>query len=301
MVGGGAWSPGEPGRERSLRSAPQPPARRAVPRVGRRRDRAARRGKGLIYAILLIAGFVGLLAMALLGFLHLPGHGHQHGHHSLDVNTHGTHVHGAHGHVEVHAHPGAAHAGHHGPVGGTHGHAEAHAGHGHAPHGHHGHEGHGDHGNGHPDQPSGGGSVFLRLLPFVSPLNWAGWAIGAGGMGLLLLSFRFGEPWLAVGAVIGAVLFQLLCMRPVVKLAMGFASQPAGNLEGCLMQHVEAVTPFNERGEGLVRVLIDGRSEDILARLSPSARQEGLKIHRGDRLLIEEVEPEQNSVRVCRG
>jgi hypothetical protein len=260
---------------------------------------AARKRQRVIYPILLVAGFVGLVAMALLGFLHLPGHEHGHGHHSLDVNHSGGHAHVAHGHLD--AHHGAAHAGHHGPTHGAHGHADAHAGHGHAGHGHPAHEGHGQDGHAHSDQGGGGGSVLLRLLPFVSPLNWSGWAIGAGGMGVLLASFGLGEPWLAVGAVAGAFLFQLLCMKPVMKLALGFASRPAGNLEGCLMQSVEAVTPFNERGEGLVRVLIDGRSEDVLARLTPSERQQGLKVRRGDRLMIEEIEPEQNSVQVCRG
>jgi hypothetical protein len=67
-----------------------------------------------------------------------------------------------------------------------------------------------------------------------------------------------------------------------------------------LLQEVEAITAFDERGEGLVRMLIDGRCEDILARLTEEERAKGLRVRRGDRLLIEEVDPHKNTCRVSR-
>ena len=51
----------------------------------------------MIYLILLVAGLVGLVGMALVGFAHVPGgHGHAHGH-SLDFNLQGGHGAGTHG------------------------------------------------------------------------------------------------------------------------------------------------------------------------------------------------------------
>jgi hypothetical protein len=236
----------------------------------------------VIYAVLLIAGVVGLVTLALLGFLHVPGH---HGHH-----------HSAHGHLDVdlagHAHSGHLPAGHqadHGPApGGGHvsgssahstaGQAASHSNAGHA-------------------EPGG---TLLWVLPVLSPLNWFSWAIGAGAAGLLLRGV-LPEPWLAAAAVAAAVLFNLGVVKPIWRLAHRFASEPAGNLDACLLQTVEAVTSFNARGMGLVRVVIDGRSEDILAQLADEELKQGLRVRRGDRLMIEEIDPQTNSCRVCRG
>jgi hypothetical protein len=88
-------------------------------------------------------------------------------------------------------------------------------------------------------------------------------------------------------------------VKLIWSLAFRFVSEPAKNLGGCLLQEVEAVTAFDERGRGLVRVIIDGRTEDVLARLENPDLALG-RIRRGDRLLIEEVDPSTNSCRVSR-
>jgi len=140
----------------------------------------------------------------------------------------------------------------------------------------------------------------MRLMPFLSPLNWFSWFLGGGAAGMLCTLAHLPEPYTAGAAVLGAVGFNQGVVRPVWNLIFGFASKPAGNLEACLAQVVEAVTSFNERGEGLVRVTIDGRSEDVLARLTLPERASGERIHRGDQLLIEEVDPSTNTCRVSR-
>lgn len=131
----------------------------------------------------------------------------------------------------------------------------------------------------------------------MSPLNWFSWMLGAGAAGCLAVAAP--EPLRAGIAVAGAVGFQSLVLKPVWNFVFRFASEPAKNLNGCLLQEVEAVTAFDERGQGLVRVIIDGRTEDILARLeNPDLALS--RIRRGDRLLIEEVDPTTNSCRVSR-
>ena len=248
---------------------------------------------GSIYGILLVAGLVGLATLALLGLMHGSG-SHGHSGHSIDVNLHGhgggAHGMGAHAHAPAGPAPGAQPA-HPLPV--------ARGGHG-AARGHGGHRvargaraGRGAKG------AREGASVAALFLPLLSPISWFSWAIGAGITGLALRTV-VREPWTALAAAAGALLFNAAVIQPVVGLVESFASRPAENLEGCLLQTVEAVTGFNAQGEGLVRVTVDGRSEDILARLTDTELREGARVRRGDRLLIEEVDSQKNSCRVCR-
>jgi len=141
----------------------------------------------------------------------------------------------------------------------------------------------------------------MRIMPLVSPLNWFSWMLGAGAAGTLAAgTLHLAEPLPAIAAAVGAVGFAQAVVKPVLNLALSFVSKPAQGLEGCLMQEVEAVTGFNERGEGLVRVCIDGRSDDVLAQLTDEEMARGLRVHRGERLLIEDVDPRTNTCRVSR-
>jgi hypothetical protein len=237
-----------------------------------------------IYEMLLIAGFAGLVVMAMMGMLHGHGHhGHGEGHgHALDVHSGHAHIDAGHGHV---------------------GHAHGHVHHGHAPnvgpHGQH-HDNpnaDGDH-DGAAQTQGGLMAALLWIMPLLSPLNWFSWMLGAGAAGIIAVSIP--EPGRAAIAVAGALGFNLFVVKPMWRVIFGFASRPAKNLDGCLMQQVEAVTAFNQRGEGLVRVNIDGQSTDVLARLTSGERAQGASVSRGDRLLIEEVDASTNSCRVSR-
>lgn len=228
----------------------------------------------LIYPALLIIGFVGLAIMAAMGFVHGPGHHGDHGH-AGDVNL-GP---GAHAHGDLPAGPHAAH-----PA----------PGHGHPPPAPSAE-------NNHSGESAGGANALLRLMPFISPLNWFSWMMGAGAVGTIAGTLaHLGAPWVAACAVVGAIGFNLGVVKPVWKLVYSFTSKPAQGLTGCLLQQVEAVTSFNERGEGLVRVSIDGGSDDVLARLTQEELARGARVRRGDLLLIEEVDPQKNACRVSR-
>jgi hypothetical protein len=143
-------------------------------------------------------------------------------------------------------------------------------------------------------------SLLLWAMPFISPLNWFSWFLGAGAAGLVATMAGLSSTWALALALLGALVFNRGVVRPIWNMVFSFASTPAKNLGGCLLQQVEAVTSFNERGEGLVRVTIDGRTEDVLARLTESERASGERIRRGDRLLIEDVDPQKNTCRVFR-
>jgi hypothetical protein len=271
----------------------------------------------LIYVVLFISGLAGLIALLITGFAHPHGHhgqGHGHGHAHGDV----------HGHHGAPAHHGSASGGH-GHTNGGHGHANGGHGHAHAAHGHvghahgvpaatgahgHAHAGGHSHGAAHGhdsdnaqadgDDPSLAQNSLMWLLPLLSPLNWFSWFLGAGAAGMICIKTGIHEPQRAVVALLGAILFRAGVVRPIWNAVFQFASKPAGNLESCLMQQVEAVTQFDERGEGLVRMLIDGQSTDVLARLTEEELAKGLRVRRGDQLFVEDVDSQKNTCRVSR-
>src|SRR5439155_20580165 len=104
----------------------------------------------------------------------------------------------------------------------------------------------------------------------------------------------------ALGAAAGAVVFNALLVRPIMRLVFGFASTPARGLSGALMEAAEAVTAFDANGEGLVRVLVDGQTVDVLARVCDEERRQGARVLRGQSVRVEEVDPRTNRCRVSR-
>ncbi len=244
-----------------------------------------------IYLVMFLVGLLGLAVMAALGAMH--GHGsqsHGHGHSHAHGHHGGTHL-DAHGHAPAASHaPMSAHG--HGPTTGANTHADGDA---------NANADADSQGDGDANVSAAGGMAMLVwLMPLLSPLNWSSWLIGAGATGMVGRLLALPEPVTIATAIGGAWVFNTAIVKPIWNLVFRFASRPAGNLESCLMQEVEAATGFNDRGEGLVRVLIDGHTEDVLARLTPELIGRGERVHRGDRLLIEEVDPHTNSCRVSR-
>jgi len=245
------------------------------------------------YLFSLLLGFAGLLIMAVSG---VAGHGggHSHGHggghlhaggHHGDVNVHGIGGHAAGGHA---GHLGAGHAN----AGGhalSHGPGHAHAGPGHAGHGqgHHGdHAHHGEHGGA--DRAMG-----AWFLSFLSPRVLFSVLVGLGAAGLLLASF-VPAPLLLPAAVAGGFAFELLGVRPVWNFFFRFGSEPALTLESAVTDVATAVTGFNQQGEGVVKIELDGQIVQVLARLSPADRATGTRVHAGDTVVVEEVDVARN-------
>jgi hypothetical protein len=138
------------------------------------------------------------------------------------------------------------------------------------------------------------------LGPLMSPLTWFSWMFGGGAAGMIAIVMHASPRAAFIVALTGAALFQLFVVRPIWKLVFRFESQPAGNLEGCLMQEVEVIRAFNARGEGLVRVVVDGRTEDVLGVLTKSERDVASRPRRGDRVLIEDIDTRTNTCIVSR-
>jgi hypothetical protein len=226
-----------------------------------------------LYQTLLATGALGILAMALLGFVHHAG-------------NHGNGGSNGHGHTGAHA-GGEAHGGqlHHGHTG-----ESMHAGHTHAHVSHHGHE------------HTGGveRAVGAHLLSLLSPMTLFSASLGAGAVGSLLTQWEVSPTLTAAAAGLGAVGFNAFLVRPMLRLLMGFVSEPARGLAGSLMQPAEAITAFDANGEGLVRVLVDGQSVDVLARLTAEERRQGARVLRGQSVRVEDVDPHTNRCTVSR-
>jgi hypothetical protein len=219
-----------------------------------------------IYETLLVIGGLGIVLMTVMGFAHVGG-----AHHG--------------------GHAGGAHADH--VAGGGHGAAGGHAGHA------------AGHGTAHGGTKTGAEvpaplSLGQSLLALLSPMTLFAACLGAGIIGCLLSDWGVNPTLTGLGALGGAIVFNALLIRPIMGLVMGFASAPARGLEGALMQSAEAVTGFDANGEGLVRVLVDGQSVDVLARLTEEERREGARVLRGQTVRIEDVDTRSNRCKVSR-
>jgi hypothetical protein len=189
------------------------------------------------------------------------------------LGRHGSGGHGSHG-----GHGSAGHAGGHGHGGGGH-HAPGHATHGH--------------------QGGVSGGVGLRVAGWLlmSPRILFAALVGFGVSGIVLRSW-LGGLVLLLGALGGALLFERLVVAPLWKFALRFASNPALTLESALTADATAVTSFDQNGQGIVSIEIDGQIQQILATLMPAERARGAVVHSGQLVRIEEVDAARHRCRV---
>jgi hypothetical protein len=131
------------------------------------------------------------------------------------------------------------------------------------------------------------------LATLASPRTLFSLLIGFGATGALLGHLLAG-PALVGSAVLGALGFERVLVTPLWNLMMRFASEPAQTLDQCVTDIVEAVTPFDAAGQGIVAVELDGQITQILATLRPEDRTAGVHIHTGDRLRVEDVDSARN-------
>jgi hypothetical protein len=171
--------------------------------------------------------------------------------------------------------------GHHG-AGGGHGHA----GHGgHAGHAGHGHAGHSAHGHG----PTGA----ARFASLLSPRLLFTFLAGVGATGLLARPFLI-EPFLLAVALSGGVVFEKFIIGPIWKFLFRFESRPASMLESMVMEEAQAMMDFDAKGEGLIKLELDGQVVQLLGALTPEELSQARRIRRGDLLRIEDFDAARN-------
>jgi hypothetical protein len=174
---------------------------------------------------------------------------------------------------------------HHGATGHSHGlaHGHSHAGHGaHAGHGGHTHAG------------AAAGRAFWLVT---SPRFLFSLMLGFGATGAMLHSV-LPAPLLLGAAAVGAVAFERLVVSPLWNFTMRFASRPASTLESAVADEAVAVSAFDDNGQGIVSLELDGQVLQILATLQPQDRVLGARVRAGQRLRIDDVNAERQTCTV---
>jgi len=114
-------------------------------------------------------------------------------------------------------------------------------------------------------------------------------SFGVGGIAVVPL----GEPWRLGIALVTAIVFETLLVRPLWRFLFRFESQPATTLESAIEDEVRAVTGFDANDNGLVSLEVDGQVVQLLVTLAPSERARGIRIHSGDRVRVAEIDAER--------
>ena len=217
----------------------------------------------MIYVALLVFGFISLVVMALMGSVRTGSH---HGAGRL-----------GHARAPVGARSGPGRAL---PKGGARGHHAAQA-----------------HGARGPSRLSRNASWLLQGL---SPIDVLAMAMGAGALGIVGRKVLHNETTAAFMAIGGAIVMDLLIVRPLFTMLLRFASNPSSGLEGMISQMGEAVTSFDAHGRGLIKLSLDGQTSQVFARLDPDELASGVQVCKGDSLVVLEVDGPRNSCRVSR-
>lgn len=173
------------------------------------------------------------------------------------------------------------HPGHDAAVGGSHATGAAHAGQ--APSGH-AHVGHTDVSHTHSSD-----GIKSALLSLASPRVLFSLLVGFGLTGVIARPF-LGGPLLGLLAVCGALVFEWALVRPLWRFLFRFASNPAVTLEASLMSEARAASRFDENGQGLISVEVDGQIVQCLGTLRIDDRALGVKVRAGDVLRVEDVD-----------
>ncbi|WP_407572329.1 hypothetical protein [Deinococcus altitudinis] len=216
-----------------------------------------------VYLSATVLGLLGLVLMAVLGSLHGAASGH-------------AHAHAGHAPGQPGAQPGAGGSAHHGHTGLK----DLHHGAGHGP-------------------PAHGGAWLLTLA---SPRVLLSLALGFGLTGLLLAHLLPGVLLLAA-AVLGAVLFEALLIRPYWSFLLRFESRPAQTLASISGGPAQAATDFDTRGAGLITFELNGETRQMLAHLHtvvPPTSDASGPVRRGEALTIESIDEPTNRCTVRR-
>jgi hypothetical protein len=172
---------------------------------------------------------------------------------------------------------GLAHSGSHsGPPAGGHGVTGHTAGHVHA-----------GHAAGH------AGGVRSALLSLASPRVLFSLLVGFGLTGVVLRPFLSGV-LLLIPAVAGALVFERALVAPLWRSLFRFASNPATTLDDSLMSEALATSGFDDNGQGLVAVEVDGQIVQCLGTLRHDDMALGVHVRAGDVLRVEDVDAARN-------
>ncbi len=176
------------------------------------------------------------------------------------------------------------------------GHIHVGGGHGAAGHGAHGHGAHG-----HASQAHSSHAPKANLKNFLSfsPIDVFAMCAGAGAVGVLLKPI-FGGAILTLAALTGALVFDIGIIRTLAHFVERWSANPSSGLEGTVAHPGEAVTNFDAKGQGVIRLTLDGQIVQLLATLENTEIQAGVRVRKGDSLMVVQVDGAKNKCLVTR-
>ena len=133
------------------------------------------------------------------------------------------------------------------------------------------------------------GGFKATLLSLASPRTLFSLLVGFGLTGVVARQF-LGGVILVAAALLGAVVFERVLVEPLWRFLFRFASNPAETLEGSLMSEARAASGFDDNGQGLVAVEVDGQIVQCLGTLRPDDFALGVRVRAGDVLRVEDVD-----------
>ena len=136
-------------------------------------------------------------------------------------------------------------------------------------------------------------------MSLFSPLAIFSICLGFGVTGILLES-RIVQAAVLPAAIAGGLGFNYLLNSVITNLLMKYASNPSEGLEGMVAKLGKATSNFDQAGYGVIELVLDQQTVQVLARLDPSEVSEGVRVRKGDNLLVTEVDAAKNQCRVTR-
>ncbi|MEQ1934194.1 MAG: hypothetical protein ABL962_10005, partial [Fimbriimonadaceae bacterium] len=141
---------------------------------------------------------------------------------------------------------------------------------------------------------------LASMLQSFSPIDFFATAMGAGALGIVGRKVFKNEQIAAGMAVAGGLIMDFLIVKPMLNAMMKYASEPSEGLEGAISKLAEAATNFDAQGRGLIKLHLDGQTSQLLATLEPSEIASGIRVAKGDRLVVLDVDSARNICRVSR-
>ncbi|MDQ6737760.1 MAG: hypothetical protein M3Z30_08685 [Gemmatimonadota bacterium] len=137
------------------------------------------------------------------------------------------------------------------------------------------------------------GGFKSAILALASPRLLFSLLVGFGLTGIVARPFLDGI-LLVLVALLGGIMFERVLVAPLWRLMFRFASNPAVTLESSLMGEAHAASGFDNNGQGLVAIEVDGQIVQCLGTLQADDLALGVRVRAGDVLRVEEVETARN-------
>lgn len=160
-------------------------------------------------------------------------------------------------------------------------------------HVHEGGDGHDHDGDGHADVGHHHDGVSMWAL--LSPLRLFSFSLGAGAAGLALGGVVRSPLLLALIAGLAGLAFYRFVVKPLWKVVRKFESKPAETLSSAVAQEAIADSRFDENGQGIVTLTVDGQRVRLLAQL-----EEIVPVAPGDKLIVTKIDGAKNACRVTK-